>query len=121
MIESKPENRRRSQRVLLQIAVIVRGQLLGGKEFQAQGFTLCVNAHGGLLEAPVRLLANQKIKIANPHTGHEVGCRVVRVEGPIEQTYKIAFEFEAHYPQFWPITFPPLDWGMSQEVEHETQ
>src|SRR6202158_2525987 len=121
MIQSSPENRRRSQRVLLQIAVLVRAQLLGGEKVQAQGFTLAVSAHGGLLEAPVRLLANHKIKLANPQTGREVGCRVVRVEGPTEQTYKIAFEFEAHNPQFWPITFPPVDWEMSKEAEHETR
>jgi PilZ domain len=121
MIEASPQNRRRSQRVLLQIAVLVRAQLLGGQEFHAQGFTLAVSAHGGLLEAPMRLLANQKIKLANPQTGREVNCRVVRVDGPVEQTYKIAFEFEAHNPQFWAITFPPVDWAMSKEPEHETR
>jgi hypothetical protein len=121
MIESYPENRRRSQRVLLQIAVLVKAQFWGGEKFQAQGFTLVVNAHGGLLEAPLRLLANQKIKLANPQTGREVNCRVVRVHGPSEQSYKIAFEFEEQNPQFWPIKFPPLDWVMSKEREHETR
>jgi hypothetical protein len=103
------ENRRRSKRVLLQIAVLVRAQLSGGDKFQAQGFTLAVNEHGGLLEVPLPLLPNQKITLINPQTGNEVNCRVLQIDGPREQIYKIAFEFEAQNAKFWPITLPPAD------------
>ena len=43
-------------------------------------------------------------------------CRVVRAEKPSEASYRIAFEFDQGSPRFWPITFPPKDWGVAEEV-----
>jgi hypothetical protein len=40
----------------------------------------------------------------------------VRVEGPDKESFKIAFEFDQRSPRFWPITFPPEDWGVAEEV-----
>ena len=80
-----------------------------------QAFTAVVNAHGGLLESPVQLATNQNIRLINPHVGEEVGCRVVRVEGPTLALYEVAFEFHEHAPQFWQINFPPDDWAALEE------
>jgi hypothetical protein len=115
-----PENRR-SQRVLLQLAVLIRARGPKGERFESQAFTLVVNAYGGLLESSILLVAHQKIRLANPQTNREAFCTVVRVEGPIQQTYKIAFEFDERSPQFWPITFPPEDWKMAKEVRNDTR
>lgn len=84
-----------------------------------QAFTLAVNAHGGLLEAPLRVAANQRITLVNSQTGKVADCRVVRVEGPSESNYTIAFEFDERNPQFWPITFFPSDWSVTQDVVHD--
>ena len=108
------DNRRRSQRVLLQIAVLVGVDLPGGKRGQTQAFTLSVNAHGGLLESALRLNTGQEITLINPRTKKEVGGRVVRVEGSSESSFTIAFEFALPNPQFWPIDIP-TDWGLKQE------
>ena len=116
MGETDPQNRRRSQRVLLQVVVLVRAEMPDGKNLQVQAFTLAVNAHGGLLESPLNLAANQKITLISPQTGQEVTCRVVRAEKPSEASYRIAFEFDQGSPRFWPITFPPKDWGVAEEV-----
>ena len=116
MGETDPQNRRRSQRVLLQVVVLVRAEMPDGKNLQVQGFTLAVNAHGGLLESPLELAANQKITLISPQSGQDVTCRVMRVEKPSDASYRIAFEFDQRSPRFWPITFPPEDWGVPEAV-----
>jgi hypothetical protein len=63
---------------------------LNGNRVQAQGFTLVVNAHGGLLEAPLRLAAKQRIALVNPSSGKLAECRVIRSDGQRDAYYTIA-------------------------------
>lgn len=90
---------------MLQVAVVIRAETPEGKRMQAQGFTSAVNAHGGLVESPLKVVANQRITIVNPHTGTEVGGRTVHVERASSELFLVAFEFDRPSPQFWPITF----------------
>ena len=112
---SESSNRRRSQRLALQVVVLLRITMADGSCLQGQAFTSVVNAHGGLLEFPVRLENNQKIQINNPHSGEEVSCRVLRVEGTRAALYEVAFEFEKRSPLFWQIDFPPENWVAKEE------
>jgi hypothetical protein len=121
MSEPNPQTRRRSQRVLLQVAVLVRTELPDGKRVQTQAFTESVNAHGGLLESPVKITTSQKITLVNPQTQNEVGCRVVRTERSPEASYAIAFEFDRPNPKFWHINFPPEDWGVMGDAATDTR
>jgi hypothetical protein len=107
MDQSDASNRRRSQRVLLQVAVVIRAETPEGKRVQAQGFTSAVNAHGGLLESPLKMVVDQRIIVVNPHSGKEVGGRTVWVERASSELFLVAFEFDRPSPQFWPITFSP--------------
>lgn len=118
MPESDPTPHRRSQRVSLQVVVVMRATLSDGKTVQVQAFTSAVNAHGGRLESPVRLEANQRIHLINPNSGKDVRCRVVQVEGPSLDLYEVAFEFDPRSPQFWPISFPPQNWAAESETDH---
>jgi hypothetical protein len=104
-------NRRRSQRVVLQVAVLVKANTPDGKRVPVQGLTLVVNAHGGLLQSPLSLASHQKITLVNPQSGKEVGCRVVRAERASSELVTVAFEFDEPTAKFWPISFPPEDWG----------
>lgn len=92
-----------------------------GRCVQVQAFTSVVNAHGGLLESPLKLAPNQNIRLINPHAGEEVGCGVVRVEGPTSALYEVAFEFDRRSAQFWAINFPPEDWAVEEEVANDCQ
>ncbi len=92
---------------MFQVTVLIRAETPEGKRVQAQGFTLAVNAHGGLLESPLKMAVDQKITVVNPLTGKEVGCRAVRVERASSELFSVAFEFDRPSPQFWPITFSP--------------
>jgi hypothetical protein len=119
MGDADPKNRRRSQRVMLQVAVLMRATLPDGRSAQVQAFTLAVNAHGGLLESPIKLAANQRILLINPRSGKEVAGRVVGVEGSASAMHEVAVEFDCRSPQFWPIAFPPEDWAIPEEAKHD--
>ena len=121
MTEIDPENRRRSQRVLLPIGVLLRTDFPNGKSCQVQAFTLVVNAHRVLLEAPIEVVANQKMTLANPQTEKVASCRAVGVKGLSESNYTIAFEFDERHAQFWPIRFPPENWEVTEELKHDHQ
>jgi hypothetical protein len=110
MNEADLQKRRRSQRVLLQVSVLIGVQMSEGDRVQAQAFTRVVNAHGGLLESLFPMTAGQRITLINLRSGKEVGCRVLRVDGPSEGCFATAFEFDERSPQFWPIDSPPEDW-----------
>jgi len=90
-----------------------------GRCIQVQAFTSVVSAHGGLLESPLKLASNQNIRLLNAHAREEVGCRVVRVEGPTSGLYEVAFEFDQCSPQFWPLNFPPEDWTVREEITND--
>jgi len=121
MSDRDRQNRRRSQRVLLQVAVYITTEMARGKRIRVQAFTQAVNAHGGMLDAPIRMIVGQRLTLVNPQSEKEVGCHVVRVDDPSDGSYPTAFEFDNPSPHFWRIGFPPIDWVVTQEVTHETR
>jgi len=110
MDEANARNRRRSERVVLKMPVVVRIQTSIGKDTDERAHTMVVNAHGGLLRLGVELTRGQTFKLVNPKTHAEEACRVVRVESRGAGDFAVAFEFCRPVPQFWPVVFPPADW-----------
>ena len=110
--QENPINRRRSERVMLQVPVVVKTQTRTGQHVQEETHTMVVNAHGGLMKLKMEVQAGQPIVLVNPRTKIEQSCRVVRVENPPGGNFAVAFEFDRPAPHFWPITVPPADWGM---------
>jgi PilZ domain len=108
-----PENRRRSERVMLRMTVHVVAEDEERKQIQEQAETQVVNAHGGLLKMKQHLHVGQSFLLSNPRKTMEMSCRVVRTEEDGMEFYKVAFEFDRPAPNFWPIVFPPADWGSS--------
>jgi hypothetical protein len=78
----------------------------------ALGFTAWVNAHGGILETPVRIRAGQKVTLVIPQSKKEAGARVVQVQKASDESFATSFEFDRPSPEFWPIASRPLDWGV---------
>jgi hypothetical protein len=68
MNDLEPQNRLRSQRVLLQVAVLVILETKEGHRVCSQGFTQIANAHGGLMEVPSRMIAAQRLTLVNPQS-----------------------------------------------------
>jgi hypothetical protein len=112
MTAPNPANRRRSERVMLQVPVVVQTRTRDGKEVREETQTVAVNAHGGLLRLHMEIKAGQPIVLINERSKMQHGCRVVRVETSETGYSAVAFEFDQPAPQFWPIVFPPADWGV---------
>jgi hypothetical protein len=104
------ENRRRSERVMLRMTVMVLAQDEDRKPIEEETQTQVVNAHGGLMLMRAKLHVGQSFTLRNPRNGMEAPCRAVRAEEQGLEFYQIAFEFDEPYPNFWPIVFPPADW-----------
>ena len=114
MPSSDAANRRRSERVMLQLRVTVLAETPERVPVKEETHTLVVNAHGGLMKLRMELLSGQPIVLVNPATKMEQSCRVVRIEQPSPDYFAVAFEFDRPAPKFWPVVFPPKDWEVPQ-------
>lgn len=114
-------NRRRSQRVIVSVAVVVKhapGDQ--GQPFEEETQTLAVNAHGAMITMATKVTKNQVLVIGNLKTKEEVGCRVVYLGPATGNKTQVAIEFTTPSPTFWRIAFPPDDWG-SPDVNPATR
>ena len=107
---SDPQNRRRSERVMLQMKVTVIAEDVQRKPGREEALTLVVNAHGGLLKMKMDVHVGQPMRLVNPQNNVEQNCRVVRVDDTSTDFFSVAFEFDHPNPKFWPVVFPPPDW-----------
>ena len=108
--ETNPANRRRSERVILQVPVTVLTETAEREQVQEVTQTLVVNAHGGLLKLKMEVLAGQPFVLVNSK-GVQEQCHVVRIDQPSPDYFAVAFQFDEPAPMFWPVSFPPADWG----------
>jgi len=106
-----PTNRRRSERVMLQMKISVIADDIHRKPRQEEALTQVVNAHGGLLKMKMDVKVGQPMRLLNPHNKIEQNCRVVRIDDSATDYFSVAFEFDQPNPKFWPVVFPPADWG----------
>ena len=113
-LPSNPSNagaRRRSQRVLMQVSVRLRGIDTQGKPFDEEADTLAINAHGALVLLQARVTSGSLLTLRNNTTKEEQECSVVFL-GPVRgNKAEIGLEFSARRPQFWRVAFPPEDWS----------
>ena len=110
--QTEAGTRRRSQRVLLQIRLLLETRLDDCRLVSMEVFTLVVNAHGGLLETTVKLSRGQNIWLIKAGAATKVSCRVVGTQKTPDGSFATAFEFEKPSPDFWPINLPPPDWQL---------
>ena len=99
------EERRRAQRVLLKMAVVIHIQ---GKANPIHGFTHTVSASGAMIILPEGLSQGTKISIENPKTQKKVEAHVVRPPQLNAEGSLVPVEFTTPSPQFWNIFFPPV-------------
>jgi len=99
------EERRRAQRVLLKMAVVIHIQ---GKANPIHGFTHTVSASGAMIILPEGLSQGTQISIENPKTQKKVEAHVVRPPQLNAEGSLVPVEFTTPSPQFWNIFFPPV-------------
>src|SRR6202045_5505433 len=68
--------RRRSQRVLMQVAIRLRGKDAQGKDFEEFTETLAINAHGALVLLAARGTSGGAVHIRHNKTEEEQECHV---------------------------------------------
>jgi hypothetical protein len=109
-VPMKPAARRRSQRVLMQVAVLIRGEDVLGKNIEEETETLAINAHGALVLMKARLTSGSKVLLQHKRTHEEQECHVAFL-GPVRAgKAEIGLEFSSPRPTFWRVAFPPEDW-----------
>jgi len=116
---SKVVHRRRSQRIVLSVPVIVSGDRASGSQFSERTTTLVVNAHGGLILLREPVLAGQILNLTHLGTGEKLVCTVKDINAGEEQRLEIGIEFAHPNAHFWRVSFPPVDWtSRSPEAKH---
>jgi hypothetical protein len=103
-------NRRRSQRVLLRLPILIIARGADNQHVSENAFTTNVSAHGALLLLSMRVALNQKILIRHIETLEEQFVRVVHVTPAAEGKSEVGVDFLKPAPKFWRISFPPDDW-----------
>jgi hypothetical protein len=105
-----PLAHRRSQRVLMQIPIRVRGEDVGGRAFDEETETLAINAYGAFILLQGRVSRGAQITLKHNRTGEEQECRVLHL-GPLRgNKAEIGLEFSSPRAHFWRVYFPPEDW-----------
>jgi hypothetical protein len=103
--------RRRSQRILMQVPIRVRGKDAQGKDFEEYTETLAINAHGALVLLNARVTSGSTVHLRHNKTEEEQECHVAFL-GPVRSgRAEIGVEFSAPRPAFWRVAFPPVDWS----------
>jgi len=103
-------NRRRSDRVVLRMPVMLSAVMPGNRRIGIECHTRVVNAHGGLLDVGIELVRGQEIRLSNVRTEIVATGRVLRIEMAEDGRFSIACEFESPSPHFWPVSLPPANW-----------
>jgi hypothetical protein len=117
---STPVIRRRSQRLFLQVPVIVKGQLANKSDFSETTKTVVLNAHGALVELEAALEAGQTVILRNARTNEQEESIVKLVTPGESGKFNVALEFKNPSPSFWHISFPPDDWPIRHTEPNKT-
>jgi PilZ domain len=101
---------RRSQRITLDVPLVVKGYGEGKQAFREQTFTLSASAHGVLLALKTSVSVGQKVQLLNQRNWDELPGHVVYVGVPHAGLTRVGIEFEQSAADFWSLTIPPADW-----------
>ncbi len=102
--------KRRSQRIELNVPIVLHRPPTEGPQFYERTQTLVVNAHGALMTLAEKVTPKQRLLMQNIDSREQKECRVVYVEKELKGPPKVAVEFTRPAPSFWRIAYPPADW-----------
>jgi hypothetical protein len=101
---------RRSERVLLDVPVVVCGKSIDQLAFEEETFTVTVNAHGALLMLASPVGLGQQVRLINQASHEEREARVSYRGANHAGLSQVAVEFAKPCPGFWPVSPPPSSW-----------
>jgi hypothetical protein len=99
------EERRRSQRVMVRMPVLLH---VPGRTQVVRGVTLFVSEVGAMIVIPEPLAAGTKLALENPNSNKKVSASVTRSPQVTSEGALLPVEFSEKSPAFWDIVFPPL-------------
>lgn len=103
-------NRRRSQRVLLRMPILIIAIGADKQPISEKGHNAVVNAHGGLIHLAMKVRVGQALILRDPETSEEQSCRILRASEVREGKYEVGVESTTPNSKFWHVAFPPSDW-----------
>jgi rRNA maturation protein Nop10 len=101
----------KSDRISVEMALVVAGSDLMGKTFMADGKTTLIGRQGANIVLPHMLAPHQEINVRCVETGKEADARVVGQLGQAEGSYTYSVEFLNPTSNPWGIEFPPAAEG----------
>src|SRR5271156_4865084 len=101
---------RRSERVLLDVPVVVRGESLDRSGCEEETFTVTGNAHGALLMLASNVRLGQQVRLINQASHEEREARVAYRGADHAGLSQVAVEFAQPCPGFWPVSPAPSSW-----------
>jgi len=110
--EKLDDDKRRSHRLTLRVAVVVIGTDAHGNPFGELTHTIVVNAHGGLVELKAELNDGQRVLLRNKQSGERQSCHVVWFRKAEQGVHHAGLEFDTAAPKFWQVDFLPGDWDL---------
>jgi hypothetical protein len=104
---------RRSQRISLDVPLVVKGLGEGKQAFREETFTLSASAHGVLLTLRNKVSVGQKLVLLNQKNWDECEGQVAYLGVPHAGLTRVGIEFTRAAPEFWSLHAPPSDWSPS--------
>lgn len=105
-----PDDRRRSQRVMIRVGVTLHAPVKGEEESSIKAYTQDVNAQGAMLISPENFAVNAQLEVEHNGTRERQGCHVTRAARSSPEGFYVPVEFDTPSPGFWQVAFPPVDW-----------
>lgn len=99
--------RRRSQRYLLDVALVIRGETAEMKPFEELTFTISVSSHGALVVLASKVTVGQRVLLKNPETQFETEGRVARLGAPYGGLAAVGIEFQQPAAELWTVSATP--------------
>ncbi len=99
-------DRRRTERLPLNVPVWVYGRTKDEEPFQEETNTWLVNAHGGLITLATRVEPGQELVLANLATGEEQECQVARLGAQHANRIEVGVELKRPAQRFWRTVAP---------------
>jgi hypothetical protein len=103
------EDRRRSQRMMLRVSVVLHF-IAEGKPAKLEAHSVAVNVHGAMICSGRSLPPDTRLEIEHKLSGERLPGRVTRQPQSTSEGYLIPVEFDSPSTEFWHISFPPSDW-----------
>ncbi|MGB6429280.1 MAG: PilZ domain-containing protein [Candidatus Acidiferrales bacterium] len=105
----RESNRRRSQRILLRVPVIVSGYDANKIRFKEKTFTDSISANGALVLLAAPVTKGLRLALSKDPEGTALDCVVVYVGRRQGAEVEIGVKFAQPNPVFWGVSFPPID------------